>query len=64
MPEHYTRNTLETTRWCNKCRQHTQWRVSAGRISHCLSCELNAKIQAHGERRKAGRTIPLRLKLG
>ena len=38
MTEHFTRNTEEATHWCNKCRSHTQHKVSAGKLAHCLQC--------------------------
>lgn len=36
MPEHYTRNTLEVTAWCEKCQRFTQHRVDGGRRGPCL----------------------------
>ncbi len=39
MPEHYTRNTLEATKWCNRCGRPTQHAVSGGRIGRCLEHE-------------------------
>jgi len=39
MPEHYTRDTLECTAWCNKCRRMTQHRVDGVRRGPCLEHE-------------------------
>jgi len=36
MAEHFTKNTLEVTAWCNKCQRHTQHRVDGGRRGPCL----------------------------
>jgi hypothetical protein len=36
MAEHYTRGTLEATRYCNTCCRPTQHKVSDGRLAHCL----------------------------
>ena len=35
MPHHFTKNTLETTKWCNRCGRSTQWLVSDGRLGRC-----------------------------
>ena len=35
MPHHFTKNTLETTKWCNTCKCNTQWLVSDGRLGRC-----------------------------
>jgi signal recognition particle subunit SEC65 len=46
MPEHYTKNTLECTVWCNPCGAMTQHRVDDGRRGPCLECikKLDLKI--------------------
>jgi len=36
MPEHYTKNTLETTAFCAKCGRFTQHRVDGGRKGPCI----------------------------
>jgi hypothetical protein len=36
MAEHYTRNTLTATAWCNKCGRHTEHRIDDGRRGPCL----------------------------
>ena len=64
MPEHYTRNTLEATKWCNRCGRPTQHAVSAGRIAHCLDCLLHEQIAAHAEKLRRGEVRPLRATLG
>ena len=38
MPEHFTKNTLETTAYCGKCQAFTQHRVDGGRRGPCLEC--------------------------
>ena len=38
MPEHWTRNTLEVTAYCNKCADFTQHRVDGGRRGPCIAC--------------------------
>jgi hypothetical protein len=46
MGEHFTRNTLETTAWCAKCKRETLHRVDhpvaggkgGGRLGPCLEC--------------------------
>lgn len=36
MSEHFTRNTLETTAFCPKCKRPTQHRVDGGRKGPCI----------------------------
>jgi hypothetical protein len=36
MPEHQTRNCLEVTAWCARCRRPTQHRCDAGRQGPCI----------------------------
>lgn len=36
MPEHYTRNTVSVTVWCNVCQRTTEHRVDDGRRGPCL----------------------------
>jgi len=43
MAQHYTKNTLEATKWCNRCSRKTRHAVSGNRIGHCLEC---GKIKA------------------
>lgn len=38
MSEHFTRNTVSASFWCNKCKKFTQHAVSNGRKAHCLEC--------------------------
>lgn len=38
MGEHFTKNTLETTAYCGKCKKPTQHRVDSGRRGPCLEC--------------------------
>ena len=55
MPEHFTRNTLECTAWCNPCGGMTQHRVDDGRRGPCLACMAKAekRIAADGGWSKA-----------
>jgi len=39
MPEHFTKNTLECTAWCEHCGRMTQHAVSNGRRGRCLEHE-------------------------
>jgi hypothetical protein len=34
-PQHYTKNTLGISRFCNTCRRTTMWSVSDGRLGRC-----------------------------
>ena len=47
-PEHYTRNTVSCTVWCNKCGKSTEHRVDDGRRGPCNVCiaKLNAEHEA------------------
>ena len=36
--KHETLNTLEVTRWCNRCGCSTQHRVSGKRVGACIRC--------------------------
>ena len=40
MTEHYTRNTVQISAWCAKCRRETMHRVDSGRKGPCLECLL------------------------
>lgn len=54
MPEHYTKNTLEATCWCNPCNAMTQHRVDSGRRGPCLVCMEKRRIKNEYERIKRG----------
>jgi hypothetical protein len=54
MPEHYTRNTLEATVWCNPCYAITQHRVDDGRRGPCLVCMAKQEARNKFERIKRG----------
>lgn len=41
MAEHYTRNTVQVSAWCPKCRKETMHRVDAGQRGPCLECIAN-----------------------
>lgn len=38
MPEHYTKNTVSATVWCNPCGKPTEHRIDDGRRGPCLMC--------------------------
>jgi ribosomal protein L44E len=38
MPQHYTRDTIEVSVWCNVCRKETMHRVDDRRRGPCLQC--------------------------
>jgi len=54
MPERYTRNTLECTAWCNKCRGMSQHRVDGGRRGPCIDAKhpVQELTKAQEERRR------------
>lgn len=54
MPEHYTKNTLECTAWCNPCGEMTQHRVDGGRRGPCLQCIKKREIQNEANRIRRG----------
>ncbi len=54
MPEHYTRNTIEATVWCNRCNRDTQHRVDGGRRGPCLECLKKLEIENEAERLRRG----------
>lgn len=54
MPEHYTKNTLEATCWCNPCNAMTQHRVDGGRRGPCLVCMEKQRIQNEADRIRVG----------
>ena len=61
MPEHYTKNTLECTVWCNKCGRSTQHRVDGGRRGPCLehdAPELSQAQRKNREKRERERQQP------
>jgi hypothetical protein len=60
MPEHYTKNTLECTAWCNKCQRNTQHRVDGGRRGPCLEHAAPALSAAQLRRQKAEQKRALR----
>lgn len=59
MTEHYTRNTLEVTAWCNRCARQTQHRVDAGRQGPCL--EHTAPELTQEQKRRRDREARARL---
>jgi hypothetical protein len=38
MTQHYTRNTVSASAWCNKCGKQTQHTVSDRRLGYCIPC--------------------------
>ena len=51
MPEHYTKNTIAVSVWCNPCGKFTIHRVDDGRRGPCLECirKREEAIRAQGE---------------
>jgi formylmethanofuran dehydrogenase subunit E len=37
-PQHYTKNTVEASIWCNACGKKTAWRIADGRRQYCIVC--------------------------
>ncbi len=54
MPEHWTRNTLEVTAYCNKCEAMTQHRVDGGRRGPCLPCMVRQEERIKVQRIREG----------
>src|SRR5258708_33272914 len=54
MPEHYTKNTLECTVWCNHCGRTTQHRVDSGRRGPYLECISRLELKIESERIRKG----------
>jgi ribosomal protein L44E len=50
MGQHFTRNTVEASAWCQTCSKMTPHRVSDRRLRHCLSCA--ERKQQEGARAK------------
>jgi len=38
MAQHYTRDTVEVSAWCNKCGKATMHRVADRRLQYCIPC--------------------------
>ncbi len=45
MPEHFTKNTLTATVWCNKCGRNTDHRIDDGRRGPCLEHSVPIKTE-------------------
>lgn len=54
MSEHYTRNTVEATCWCNPCNAMTQHRVDDARRGPCLVCMAKREEKNKFERIRKG----------
>lgn len=50
MTQHFTRNTVSATFYCNKCKRPTPHRIDDRRRGPCLSCI--ARLTAESEERK------------
>lgn len=35
---HYTKNTVESSEWCNTCGKKTPWRILQGKRGYCIPC--------------------------
>lgn len=53
MPEHYTRNTLTATCWCNKCGRNTEHRIDDGRRGPCLEHSVPVKPKPAESKQKS-----------
>lgn len=38
MGQHYTKNTVAVSHWCNNCSMMTMWRVLSGKLAFCIPC--------------------------
>jgi hypothetical protein len=38
MTQHFTRNTVEVSTWCNTCHKDTPHRVAGGKLAYCIPC--------------------------
>jgi ribosomal protein L44E len=54
VPEHYTKNTLECTAYCNRCGAFTQHRVDTGRRGPCIPCIKKREADNEVERIRRG----------
>ena len=36
--EHFTKNTVETSQWCNRCGKRTMHQVLLGKLGGCIDC--------------------------
>lgn len=45
MSKHYTANTVSVSKWCKRCKAHTQHRVDDRRVGPCLGCIENLELQ-------------------
>ncbi len=49
MGQHYSRNTVSVSKWCNHCRRNTPHRVTDRRVNDCLECI--ARVEREHEQR-------------
>lgn len=50
MPEHYTKNCIADTAWCNKCKRRTLHAVDNKRLGHCLEHKAQEFTKAQQKR--------------
>ncbi len=50
MGQHYTRHTVETSAWCNKCGKNTPHRVADKRLQYCIPCYEESAVKSATER--------------
>jgi hypothetical protein len=50
--EHYTKNTIEASAWCDRCHRATMHRVDNGRRGPCLECMARPEAEPDSTRRK------------
>jgi hypothetical protein len=44
MGQHYTKDTVEVSHWCNGCAKMTMWRVLGGKLAFCIPCYKNPSV--------------------
>lgn len=58
MTQHFTRNTISASLWCNKCGKPTQHRIDGVKRGPCLECverlEMAHKLIAKAATEKQG----------
>lgn len=35
---HFTKNTVESSEWCNTCGKKTPWKILQGKRAYCIPC--------------------------
>jgi ribosomal protein L44E len=63
MPEHYTKDTVQVSVWCNPCNKHTMHRVDHGRRGPCLECMAKQEEKSQERKRAPAKAAPVQLKM-